>query len=403
MSAVEDFSQRKATFQLELLRAVPQGIVESALATFALFVAIRTFDLAAWQKASVVGSASLGLLLSLFLVQLIRRIGNSVNRAAALLWASSSLAFAVASMAEGRPILYLISVCLALTTAMMATPLMAQIYRKHYPDKVRGALFSYTALLRAAAAASAGWLGGWWLSRYAFPPLFMVFAVACLAMAACVLKVAPVYLRLSNRIRWFDAFGAALADRPFRKLLISWMFLGLGNLIAMAVFVEYVANPVYGFSMSAEQVGMMTTTIPMLAFIAAIVPWGRLFDRLPFYRLRIIINLIFVAGILLYFQANSLVLMMVGIALHGLAKAGGNVVWSLWVTRFADAGNAAEYMSVHTFLTGVRGMAAPALGFLIIGSFGPIAVAWVSASLIGIGTLIVLPEFMAEFQATSAP
>jgi hypothetical protein len=50
-------------------------------------------------------------------------------------------------------------------------------------------------------------------------------------------------------------------------------------------------------------------------------------------------------------------------ALWGMANAGGNVTWALWVTKLAPKHAVAEYMSVHTFLTGMRGLVAPALGF----------------------------------------
>ena len=53
-------------------------------------------------------------------------------------------------------------------------------------------------------------------------------------------------------------------------------------------------------------------------------------------------------------------------AFWGMANAGGNVTWALWVTKLADKHAVAEYMSVHTFLTGVRGLIAPSLAFGLI-------------------------------------
>lgn len=401
----EDFSQQRRTFSLELLRAGPQGIVETATSTFALFVAIRVFALPAPMKAAIVASSSLGLLLSLFLVQLVRRRGWTVNTSAAGLWLASAAAFALAACSAARPGLYFPATCTALVTLMMATPLMAQIYRKHYPAKVRGRLFSGSAMLRAALGAGFGWLGGWWLGRpdTSFAPLFATFAAACIAMAGCVLAMAPIRLRASNRIRWFDAFQHAVDDRPFRKLLIAWMLLGLGNLLAMALFVEFAGNPRYGFELSAEQVGTLTSTIPMLAFIVAVVPWGEVFDRQPFYRVRALVNLFFLIGIVIYYSSNTFLGLAVGIAVHGVAKAGGNVLWTLWVTRFAEADKATEYMSVHTFLTGFRGILAPLFGFAAILHLGPHWVAAGSALLILAGTLVLLPEMRAECRRPARP
>jgi hypothetical protein len=52
--------------------------------------------------------------------------------------------------------------------------------------------------------------------------------------------------------------------------------------------------------------------------------------------------------------------------LWGMANAGGNVTWGLWVTKLAPKHAVAEYMSVHSFLTGLRGLLAPPLAFAML-------------------------------------
>ena len=215
-------------------------------------------------------------------------------------------------------------------------------------------------------------------------------------MAVCVLGMAPVVLRPSVRLEWFDAFRHVAEDRPFRKLLIVWMLLGFGNLLGWALFVEYISNPRYGFDFDAERVGMVTSTVPMLAFIVCVIPWGMVFDRLPFYRVRALVNVFFLAGILFYFLSSSLVGLCIGIGLHGIARSGGNILWNLWVTRFAEGDRVVEYMSVHSFLTGLRGVLAPVIAFTAAEHLGPTWVAWVSAALITVGTVMIFPEIRAE-------
>ena len=61
--------------------------------------------------------------------------------------------------------------------------------------------------------------------------------------------------------------------------------------------------------------------------------------------------------------------------IFGISNAGGDVAWSLWVTKFAPPNRVADYMSVHTFFTGVRGV-----------------MAGVSAALIVAASLLLLPE-----------
>ncbi|BCX47319.1 hypothetical protein HAHE_12270 [Haloferula helveola] len=383
---------------MELLRSIPQGVVETAATTFAVFVAIRVFNLPPWMKGSIIASGSVGLLLSLFVVQLIRRIGCSVNSVAASLWVLSSTGFITAALSPENPTLYFVGTCFAFVCMASGAPLMAQIYRKHYADEKRGHLFSLSAMVRACVVALAGWTVGLWIERQGFTPLFLTYAGGTLGMAACVMAMAPVRLRLSNRIRWFDAFNHVGQNRAFAKLLVVWMLLGLGNLTSWALFVEFIGNPVYGFGFDADRTGFITSTIPMLAFIVTVVPWGLIFDRMPFYRVRAVVNLFFMTGTLIYFLGGSVFALCLGIALHGIARSGGNILWTLWTTRFADEERVGEYQSVHSFLTGVRGVIAPMIAFTVIQYLGPKSVAMMSASLVLISTLVILPEIISEFR-----
>ncbi|MGE9270321.1 MAG: MFS transporter [Verrucomicrobiales bacterium] len=394
----EDFSQQGRTFRLELFRAVPAGLVDTSLSTFAVFIAIQVFELSQYTKASLVAASSIGMLISLFVVQLARRLGKPINVVAASTWLLGAVGFAVAATSGQHPTRYVVSCCVALSAFGMGAPLISQIYRKHYPNDKRGRLFSFAAMTRASIAGLAAWLIGSWISTQgnAFAPLFWAYSSACIAMAVCVLSTAPVVLRRTRQVKWFDAFQHVSRDRAFRKLLVIWMIFGFGNLMAWALFVEYITNPIYGFAYDAEKVVLITSTIPMLAFISFVIHWGMIFDRLPFYTVRAIVNLFFIAGILTFYLGSSFLTLCLGIGLHGLARGGGNIIWSLWVTRFADSDRVVEYMSVHTFLTGTRGILAPFVAFYLVTSATPSIVSWTSATLILISTLAILPEILQE-------
>lgn len=402
-----DSSHQRRTFRFELLRSVPQGMMATAFATFVIFVAIRVYDLPSWMKGTILGASSIGLLLSLFVVQLTRRVGWPVNRVTAILWSSASGGFALAAFAGSSGTLYFTGVCLAFLTLGSGFPLMSQIYQEHYADENRGRLFSFGSLTRTSVAALAGWGFGLWAEREGYQLLFVIYAFSCLAMSACVISMAPVRLRASNRIRWFDAFRHVSADKAFRKLLAVWMVLGIGNLVTAALFVEHIVNPRYGFALAADQSGLITSTIPMLAAMVTVVPWGWVFDRMPFYQVRALVNLFFIAGILTYYLGGSLLTLGIGIALYGVAGSGGEILWALWTSRFASGDRVAEYQSVHGFLTGVRGVVAPLLAFTVVESLGPVSVAWISAGLMLLSTWMILPEVLAEFRgkppATAAP
>jgi hypothetical protein len=66
----------------------------------------------------------------------------------------------------------------------------------------------------------------------------------------------------------------------------------------------------------------------------------------------------------------------------------------LWVTKFAPPHLVADYMSVHTFFTGVRGVLAPLLAFQLIAVVSVATMGIICTALIVIASLMLLPELM---------
>ena len=146
--------------------------------------------------------------------------------------------------------------------------------------------------------------------------------------------------------------------------------------------VEYLANPIYGMHLPADRIALLTLVIPNLARLALSPVWGWLFDRMNFFALRATLNFGFAVGIVSFFVSETTTGLVVAAVVFGISNAGGDVAWSLWVTKFAPPGRVAEYMSVHTFFTGVRGVAAPFLGFYLITVLTMPTLGWIAAGLI---------------------
>lgn len=392
---------RRRTFVIDNFRSVPAGTIETVGTTFSILLADRVFGAGIWSKAALVAIPSMGLLLSLFVVQAVRRSGISVNSALVATFSLAAAGFSVASFAGERFEIYLIGMAMGLIGVTLNIPLFSQIYRRHYPDESRGKLFSVTAFIRKIFAIIAALLFGMMLTQSLdyYPLLLRIYAVACVIMAGCVFLMEKVTLQRSKVVKLFDAFRHTSQDDAFRKLLISWMILGMGNLLCFSLFVEYITNERYGFELSESHVSIITTVIPESLFVLSILFWGRLFDRMNFYVLRCLINVIFAVGILFYFLGEGLWPLYIGIGLHGVARAGGNIAWTLWVTKFANEENVAEYMSVHTFLTGCRGVIAPFIAFRIAYTVGPVWVALIGAAMIFVATLMLAPAILSQRRA----
>jgi hypothetical protein len=143
--------------------------------------------------------------------------------------------------------------------------------------------------------------------------------------------------------------------------------MGIGNLVAACLFVEYLANPRHGINLPGRDVAWITGVVPVAFRMLCSYPWGLIYDRVGLFKVRAILNLVFAAAILTFYLGGNVASWVVGMALWGIANAGGNVTWGLWVTKLAPKHAVAEYMSVHTFLTGLRGLCAPYLAFAAIG------------------------------------
>lgn len=175
------------------------------------------------------------------------------------------------------------------------------------------------------------------------------------------------------------------------------MFLGFATLMMAPLRVEYLANPQYGVRvrgkvLTAGMVALITGVIPNVARLILNPIWGWLFDRMNFFVLRITLNIGFMLGILSFFMTASVAGLVTGAILFGISNAGADVAWSLWVTKFAPPQRVADYMSVHTFFTGLRGLAAPLTAFYLVSRLQPQSLGWISVGLIVIACAFLVPE-----------
>ena len=392
-------SERAITLKYELRRAVAAGVFETA-GVFLLLIAIRHFQTGENIKALVAVGAAGGHLFSPLSVSLATKFRLPAARAAAYLFLASAFLFMIsASVPYLAP--FVIASLLGMICAAAATPLLTQVYHDNYPAHERGKLFSRAMFLRIATAAGFAFLAGWALDgrlQY-FQILMAVFSAAGLYSAWCLLRVPSSPLAPSGSRNPLYALRYIKDDPTFRNALLSWMLMGISNLMMLPLRIEYLGNPKYNITLydkplTAAMIALLVSVIPNIARLIMSPLWGAFFDRVNFFILRIAINLGFALAILTFFTGNSFVGLIVGAILYGVSNAGGDLAWSLWVTKIAPAHRVAHYMSVHTFLTGVRGVCAPFLAFHLASQLSLAQMAVFNAMLIGAACLILIPEIV---------
>jgi MFS family permease len=383
----------RITYRYECLRAVSGGIIETAGATFLLLIAVRHYDAGPFAKGILASGGSIGLLLTPITVSVVSRLGISATTAASRMTLLGAVCFLVAALTPSLPAFVLMSVA-ASTATMAAVPLLTQMFQENYPDSERGSRFSKTVMIRIATAAIFSWLAGKFLSSSIdrFPAVLLSFAIA-LAFSGRWLSCIPGRpLTRKGGTHPFRAFRYVATDRVFRVTLISWMLMGMGNLMMFPLRVEYLANPKYGMAMPAVTIALLTGVIPNISRFFMVSIWGWLFDRMNFFMMRVLLNAGFAIGILSFFTGDSYFWLVTAAVVFGISNAGGDVAWSLWVTKLAPPSRVADYMSVHTFLNGLRSAAGPLIAFYFVTRWPIGLLGWISVGLILAASLMLIPD-----------
>jgi MFS family permease len=383
----------KLTYRYERRRAVTSGILETAGTTFLLLVAVQWFEAGAMAKALVAGGGSVGLLLSPLVVAWVQARRRPAAWAASRLAAGGAGCFLLMAAVPVLPV-FVIGSVLALAASASAVPLLTQMYQENYPDRQRGLFFSRTVMIRIGVAALFSELAGRALSHHLdrYRWLLLMFAGAFAGSSYFLSQCPSQPLAASGGAHPFRTLRFAREDRLFRQTLICWMLMGFANLMMLPMRVEYLANPRYGLAMGAGEIAFLTGVVPNALRLVMSPLWGWLFDRMNFFVLRVVLNVGFASGILAFFTSDRLAGLLAGAVLYGISNAGGDVAWGLWVTKFAPPDRVADYMSAHTFFTGVRGVLAPAVAFHLVHTLTMGTLGWISGGLILLASLLLLPE-----------
>ena len=391
-------SRTALTYRYERWRALASGMLEAAGGTFLLLIAVRWFHAGAIAKALIAGGGSFGLLLGPWLVAHVETAGWPVAKAASRVAVVGAIGFVIMALVPVLPV-FVIGAMVTMAASSAAVPLMTQIYQENYPGRERGKLFSRTFMIRIATAAVFSELAGRFLSSNLdfFRWLLVVFAGAFALAAFCLARVPSRALTASGGTHPFRALRFVRSDALFRRTLVMWMLMGFANLMIIPLRVEYLANPRHGVTwngaaLTVAQIALLVGVIPNLARLVMSPVWGWLFDRMNFFVLRIVLNLGFALGMLSFFGGNHLAWLVTGAIIYGISNAGGDVAWSLWVTKFAPPERVADYMSVHTFFTGLRGVIAPVVAFQLVAHWSVASISWLGAGLIVVATLLLIPE-----------
>ena len=317
------------TYRYERLRAIAAGVLETAGTSFLLLIAVKWFEFGATAKALIAMGGSLGLLAGPLIVSLVENRRWHTSHAAAVLAGLGSVCYLVMALAQNATA-FVFGAMLVAALSAGAIPLATQIYQENYPKARRGQLFSRTAMIRIASVAVFSYLAGSALNANAqgmleiFPQwLIFIFAGAFAFASFCFSQCPSRPLQASGGTHPFRSLRFVREDKLFRFTLACWMGFGIANLMMFPLRVDYLARDGgfagYGLNYTPERVALLTVTIPSLVRLVLSPFWGRLFDRMNFFDLRVILNLCFGVATVAFFASGSLTGIVIGAIFFGIA------------------------------------------------------------------------------------
>jgi len=377
----------------ELVRASCIGSVGAALtgSGLAVTVALKHYDGSDWQKGLLACVMNSGFVLAPLVVSLVSRFGYRVSRATAVMTAMAAPGMIVAALSQtlGQ---FMLGLFMSAPFLSSVVPLNTALWRQNASRSLRGRAFSevnvVAAVIALAASACITWAVSGDLARYRF--VFGVFVLLVIAGALASWTIPSRPLEPTKRRNPYSALSLLWRDRFFGYMCLVQMLLGFANLATVPLRIEFAGSSVRGLGYRSGMILLLTLVIPQASRLVAMLVWGRLFDRVNFIVIRICVNVFFIASIALFFQ-RSLAMQIAGSVCFGVATGGGGVAWGLWVTKFAPPEKTADYMSVHTFLTGCRAFVGPQLAFAALAVMSIEQVGWIAVVLIAVAIAMLVP------------
>ncbi len=381
------------TYSCDLWRGGFEGVLSSGAQTFCLFIAIRYFNAGETTKALIAAAPFMGMFLSMVLLHYASATNWEKSAWGALPSMITGACLLVAAWATSLH-LFAVFIIVAYICRSALLPFITDIYGDNYPSDRRAAFFSKPLLLSVGVAALSGYIGSTILEKDIeyYPLIFTFLGFCAFFKAVAIYKIPSKTMDQSPHENPFGNMKYIWQDRSFGYVLLTWFIMGFANLWTLPLRLDYVTSPQWGIEGSAVFVAMIITVIPETMRMLLIPFWARLFDRMNFVVLRMILNLSFGAGVLLFFMTSNPWVIGAGSALIGVAFAGGSIAWNLWVTKYAPPGKTGAYMSVHVSLTGIRGTVGPLIGYWAVGLIGPRYIGMVSCAMMLLATLMLIPE-----------
>ncbi len=373
----------RANYRIDVFSAVCAGIFVSVLVAF-MPVVVRRMGGTPTDVAIVVGAPFIGHLLAPFFTYLFTHV-PPVRVVAATSSAARALFFAGVLVATTPLLLALTSVVFWVVTISNVAAYTA-LMRGIYPDSERAHVMGKVRVGASLAGIVAAALAGMLIDVV---PAQWVFAGA--ALLSLPGSLAFFRVRYASE----GGFGtrrpaAAIArdvwrDARYRRLMISFLVFGWGNLMNFAVFPIMLVDH---FDAPNTFVGILAAAQAATTVFAYVIV-GRLIDRGSSLRQTFIGTLLVILVPIGYIAAPTYWALLPIAIVAGIAQASGELTYHTNVVQMAPRERIADYAAAQSLLLGLRGSLAPFAASALLVALEPRLVLLVGLAFMALGAWIM--------------
>jgi predicted MFS family arabinose efflux permease len=269
-----------------------------------------------------------------------------------------------------------------------AAPAQAAVVERVYPRAQRGRALGLVRMAGAVLGIGLALAAGQLFDRVGYRWIFVAAALVGMAASLRLRRLAVPELETGSseapaglRVAW----ETVREDHAFRRLLAGSFLFGFG------CWIQTPAHPlllVDVLQVSASQVGVLAA-VAAVATLAGSGYWGWLVDRKSSLEALRMMYLLGATTPLIYYLAWSPWVLVASAVTDSLVSIGLELVWMMAVIDVAGPARTAQYVAIGATLAGVRGIAGPLVGGLVIHSFGIHAVYLIAAILTFSGAWLV--------------
>ena len=279
-----------------------------------------------------------------------------------------------------------------------AAPAQAAVVERVYPRAQRGRALGVIRMAGAVLGIGLALAAGQLFERVGYRWIFVAAALLGMAASLRQLRLDVPELESAGGAPPAGPIGAWRAvrdDHAFQRLLIASFLFGA------SCWIQTPAHPILFvdvLNVSASHVGVFGA-VAAVATLVGSAYWGWLVDRRSSLEALRVMYLVGAVTPLIYYVAWSPWVLVASSIADSLLAVGLELVWLLAVIDVAGPQRTAHYVAIGATLAGVRGVAGPLVGGLLIHTVGVHAVYLVAALLAFSGAWLVDRELRVRFPA----